>query len=220
MNKQSLNRLAPCMVAALVALSAHSACSQEVIHVESTPVDGSTFVGDMSCNSCGAMVENDEGLLQGKCPNCGGALGCADANGNGGANGTCNANGTCGANGKRGGLFGPGGLCSGQCGVVDGDMYPRTYGQPDLFYNYYTQGLANRANAQMYLCPHPIPPFVGHTFYTYQPFYPHHYMYPHIDKYHRYYDMGRGMNRTRATYWTSACSKATNFYWNYLRLPR
>ena len=79
---------------------------------------------------------------------------------------------------------------------------------------------ANRANAQMYLCPHPIPPNVGHTFYTYQPFLPQHMMYPHIDKFHRYYDAGRGMNRTRASYWTSAHAKAKNFYWNYLRLPR
>jgi DNA-directed RNA polymerase subunit RPC12/RpoP len=239
------------MVAAVVALAAHSACSQEVTHVESPLVESGTFVGDLSCNHCGASVENDQGLLQGKCPNCGGGLGsgcangaCSHGHGVGGGlscsgcgasvendhgllQGKCpNCGGalSCeGGNGKGLGekLFGPGGAlrCS-QCGVIDGDMYPRTYGQPDLFYNYYTQGLANRANAQMYLCPHPIPPNVGHTFYTYQPFYPHHYMYPHIDKYHRYYDMGRGMNRTRATYWRSACSKATNFYWNYLRLPR
>ena len=49
------------------------------------------------------------------------------------------------------------------CGMV-GMIHPRRYGRPDLFYNYYTQGHANQANAQMYLSPLPIPPNVGHTF--------------------------------------------------------
>ncbi len=104
--------------------------------------------------------------------------------------------------------------------VVESTIQQRGYGRPDLFYNYYTQGFANRANAQMYLSPVPVPPNVGHTFYTYQPFYPHHMMYPHVDKFHRYYDGGRGMNRTKASYWTSAHAKAKNVYWNYFRLPR
>ena len=46
-----------------------------------------------------------------------------------------------------------------------------------LFYNYYTQGGA--VNAQMYLSPRPTPPLVGHTYITYQPFYPHEFMYTH-----------------------------------------
>ena len=97
----------------------------------------------------------------------------------------------------------------------------RGFGQPDLFYNYYTQGYANRANAQMYLSPLPVPPNVGHTFYTYQPFYPHHMMYWHKDRYHNYYDGGRGMNRTRAVYYSPPIHTAVqNLYWNYLRIPR
>jgi hypothetical protein len=105
-----------------------------------------------------------------------------------------------------------------------GDMAPgiqRGYGQPDLFYNFYTQGAANRANAQMYLSPMPIPPNVGHTFYTYQPFYPHHMLYPHQNRFHRNYDCGRGMNRTRASYYYPPVRQtASNVYWNFLRMPR
>ncbi len=97
----------------------------------------------------------------------------------------------------------------------------RGYGRPDLFYNNYTQGNANRANAQMYLSPVPVPPNVGHTFYTYQPFYPQEMLYAHKDRFHNYYDNGRGMNRTRATYWYPPVKQAaSNVYWNYLRIPR
>ena len=43
-----------------------------------------------------------------------------------------------------------------------------------------------------------IPDFVGHTFMTYQPLQPEHYLYWHQDRYHNYYDGGRGLNRTKA----------------------
>lgn len=100
-------------------------------------------------------------------------------------------------------------------------MNERTYGQPDLFYNFYTQGQANRANAQMYMSPGPVPPNVGHTYYTYQPFYPHEYLYGHKNRFHNYYDNGRGMNRTKATYSTRPVHSAiSNLYWNKIRLPR
>jgi len=95
------------------------------------------------------------------------------------------------------------------------------YGQPDLFYNYYTQSPANAANAQMYLAPVPVPPHVGHTFYTYQPFYPHEMLYKHKNRFHNYYDNGRGLNRTRATYsYPPVKTAISNVYWNYLRIPR
>lgn len=121
-----------------------------------------------------------------------------------------------------------GGDCvSGNCGgaTVNGGgggvAQRRDYGQPDLFYNYYTQGQANAANAQMYVSPVPVPAFVGHTFGTYQPWYPHHYLYWHKDRYHNYYDDGRGMNRTRAVYYSPPVRQAaSNFYWNVLRIPR
>ena len=108
------------------------------------------------------------------------------------------------------------GACNGSCGCVG-----RTYGSPDLFYNYYTQGNCNQTNAQMYLSPVPVPANVGHTFYTYQPFNPHEMLYWHKDRYHNYYDCGRGMNRTRAMYYSPPVRQAiSNVYWNYLRLPR
>ncbi len=109
-----------------------------------------------------------------------------------------------------------GGSCS-SCGRV----INRSYGRPDLFFNFYTQGCANRANAQMYLSPLPVPPNVGHTFNTYQPFYPHELLYWHQDRFHNHYDNGRGMNRTKAVYYSPPIRQAaSNFYWNYLRLPR
>ena len=100
-------------------------------------------------------------------------------------------------------------------------LVDRRYGRPDLFYNYYTQGWANRANAQMYLSPLPVPPNVGHTFFTYQPFYPEEYLYWHKNRFHRYYDNGRGMNPTCAKYYSPPARQAfCNLYWNYLRIPR
>ena len=105
--------------------------------------------------------------------------------------------------------------------VVGGTTSRTNFGQPDLFYNYYTGGASNTANAQMYLSPVPVPPNVGHTFYTYQPFYPHELLYPHKDRFHNYYDGGRGLNRTKVHYGTQPVRTGlSNFYWNALRLPR
>jgi hypothetical protein len=53
----------------------------------------------------------------------------------------------------------------------------------NLFYNYYTQGPSNHANAGMYLAPRPVPAYVGHTYYTYQPLLPHEHMYSHVRNY-------------------------------------
>ena len=62
---------------------------------------------------------------------------------------------------------------------------------------------------------------VGNTYFTYQPFYTEEMLYTHKNRFHNYYDNGRGMNRTRAVYWTPPVRTAmSNFYWNYLRLPR
>ena len=104
---------------------------------------------------------------------------------------------------------------------VSAGCIERQYGNIDLFYNYYTRGYCNRANAQMYLSPVPVPPFVGHTFYTYQPLYPHHYLFSHSDRYHNYYDGGRGTNRTKVRYYYPPVRQAlSNLYWNKIRLPR
>ena len=109
----------------------------------------------------------------------------------------------------------------GYAGDIDSGCVPRTYGHPDLFYNFYTQGNCNATNAQMYISPVPVPPNVGHTFYTYQPFMPHEMLYWHKDRYHNYYDGGRGMNHTKVHYYGPPVKTAmSNIYWNYLRIPR
>lgn len=104
------------------------------------------------------------------------------------------------------------------CGCINKTC--RYYGHSDLFYNFYTEGCSNLTNAQLYLSPLPVPPNVGRTFITYQPFYPHEYMYPHKNRWHNLYDEGRGLNRTKATYHISPCTTLKNVYWNCLRLPR
>jgi hypothetical protein len=78
---------------------------------------------------------------------------------------------------------------------------PRTYGQPDLFYNYYVPGTCGGVPAAMYLAPRPVPATVGHTYYTYQPFLPHELLYQHHRHYYRYYDQGRGMTRTSVSWY-------------------
>lgn len=55
-----------------------------------------------------------------------------------------------------------------------------------LFYNMYMPSTVGGPPAQMYLSPRPVPPHVGHTYYTYQPLYPHEFLYPHMRVYRRY----------------------------------
>ncbi|HUY36798.1 MAG TPA: hypothetical protein VMV69_28955 [Pirellulales bacterium] len=55
----------------------------------------------------------------------------------------------------------------------------------DLFYNYYVPGVNGGPPAQLFLCPRPTPPLVGHTYITYQPFYPNEMLYPHNRTYTR-----------------------------------
>jgi hypothetical protein len=82
----------------------------------------------------------------------------------------------------------------------NGECQYRFYGQPDLFYNYYAWPSCTGLGSELYISPRPVPPHVGHTFYTYQPLYPHEYMYTHHRTYHRYYNGGQGLNRTAVTY--------------------
>ena len=69
-------------------------------------------------------------------------------------------------------------------------------GRPDLFRNYYVDPNCGGVGAQMYLAPHPVPPLVGRTYFTYQPLMPHEFLYQHKRSYHRYYNEGRGFTRT------------------------
>ncbi len=85
----------------------------------------------------------------------------------------------------------------------DGKRHISYQQQKDLFYNYYAQpGPYNGAAAQMYVSPRPVPPFVGHTWVTYQPFMPHEYMYKHERSYYTY-NPGAGWRRTNVRYGTA-----------------
>jgi hypothetical protein len=79
-------------------------------------------------------------------------------------------------------------------GMPNGEY--RGYAQNDLFRQYYVPNHQGGVGAQLYVAPRPVPEFVGHTWYTYQPLYPHEFMYRHHRTYHRYYDDGRGLTRT------------------------
>jgi hypothetical protein len=70
----------------------------------------------------------------------------------------------------------------------------------DLFYNYYTAANCGAIPAALYPAPKPVPPIAGHVYYTYQPFLPHEHLYTHHRSYHRYYDGGRGLSRTHASW--------------------
>jgi hypothetical protein len=74
---------------------------------------------------------------------------------------------------------------------------PRDYLNPHLFYNFYVGGNCGSIPAAMYPTPMPTPPLVGHTYFTYQPLYPHEFMYAHKRVYHHHYNYNRGLTRTR-----------------------
>lgn len=89
-----------------------------------------------------------------------------------------------------------------------------------LFANQYTQGYANQSTAAMYVAPVPVPPWVGHTYYTYQPLYPHEMMNIHSQRYHSYYDGGNGLNRTGVHYYVPPVRTAVTGIWRSISLPR
>lgn len=103
-------------------------------------------------------------------------------------------------------------------GGQQGPYIPKQYAQPDLFYNYYSNG-QNQVNAEMYLAPGPVPAFVGNTWVPYQPLMPHNYLYQHQDRYHNHYDYGRGTNRTKATY-RAAPKQYVQTMYNIFRIAR
>ncbi len=70
----------------------------------------------------------------------------------------------------------------------------------DLFYNYYA-GQAGGQPAQLYVSPVPTPPFVGHTYMTYQPLMPHEFLYKHHRVYHRYNIYDCGVTKTKVCWW-------------------
>lgn len=90
---------------------------------------------------------------------------------------------------------------------------------PQLFAQQYSQGMG-MTHAQMYVSPQPVPAWVGHTYITYQPLYPHEMLYPHTKRYHNYYDGGRGLNRTRVHYSTAPVQSFMSNMMNSIGLPR
>ncbi len=72
----------------------------------------------------------------------------------------------------------------------------------DLFANYYVGPNPSGTAAQMYISPLPVPPLVGHTYTTYQPWMPHEYLYKHTRSHYGYVP-GSGWTRSKIRYRTA-----------------
>lgn len=95
------------------------------------------------------------------------------------------------------------GMMGGVCQTATAQERDRIrYQQPqDIFYNYYADG-AGAVPAAMYPSPRPVPPYVGWTYHTYPPLYPHELMYHHQRAWYTYHP-GAGWTRTKAYYQAS-----------------
>jgi len=71
----------------------------------------------------------------------------------------------------------------------------------DLFANYQVGPQPSGTAAQMYVSPLPTPPYVGHTYTTYQPLMPHENLYKHTRS-HYAYVQGSGWTRSKVRYRT------------------
>ncbi len=65
----------------------------------------------------------------------------------------------------------------------------------DLFPSYWAPMAPGHLSAPLYVAPVPSPPYVGHTWVTYQPLYPHEYLHKHMKVYWRQNAQG-GRTRT------------------------
>ena len=76
---------------------------------------------------------------------------------------------------------------------------------PDVFYNFYVPpvpaGSYPGVGAQLYVAPRPVPPRVGHTWYTYPPFMPHEFLYKHRRHYVRPAGVTGMRTDVRAVWW-------------------
>jgi len=112
--------------------------------------------------------------------------------------------------------FGNCGFCYGGKITCRSEQYA-----PDLFYNFYVAPTCEALNvAGMYSAPLPTPAIVQRTYYTYQPFLPHEYMYKHKRSYHRYYNFNGGLNRTRVTYTPNALESIRQVWHWAIEPPR
>lgn len=117
------------------------------------------------------------------------------------------------------GVLPEGSVCAdGTCGTVG--YRPWEYGNPALFYNFYVGNQWGGAPAQLYIAPYPVPPFVGHTYYTYQPLMPHEFLYRHYRTYRKYYDGGRGIDRTRVIWYSNPLATVLKDARQFVMLPR
>jgi hypothetical protein len=91
---------------------------------------------------------------------------------------------------------------------------------PNLNNYYMTPGYGGATASQLYVSPGPVPPFVGHTYITYQPLAPHNQLYPHYNSYHRYYDEGRGLTRAKVTYKTPKLKTMASYAFGPFRIAR
>ena len=89
----------------------------------------------------------------------------------------------------------------------------------NVFNNYFTQGSANQATAAAYISPVGVPGWVGHTYITYEPLYPHEFMHHHSHRYHSYYDGGAGLNRTSVHYYSPPARTAATRVFKMIQLP-
>jgi hypothetical protein len=97
---------------------------------------------------------------------------------------------------------------------------PWQYGSQDLFYNFYAPNYVGTVPAQLYVAPRPVPGSVGHTYVNYQPLMPHEFTYPHHRTYRKWYDCGRGMNRTKVTWSCNPVTTTLQGIRDAVRLPR
>jgi hypothetical protein len=77
---------------------------------------------------------------------------------------------------------------------------PAPHPFPSHAYNYYYPAPGNdMMPARMYLCPRPVPLWVGYTYITYQGLAPHEFLYKHHRGYYRYHP-GSGLTVTKITW--------------------
>jgi hypothetical protein len=72
---------------------------------------------------------------------------------------------------------------------------------PPLFTNYYVPPTPCGPGALLYVSPLPVPPHVGHTYVTYQPWMPHESMYHHHRTYYKWHPRGGNYTKVNAFWW-------------------
>jgi hypothetical protein len=65
-------------------------------------------------------------------------------------------------------------------------VYAQVYGSPELFAQYYVPPAYGGVGAQLYPCPRPTQPWIGHVYITYPPLAPQEFLYQHEREYRVY----------------------------------